>query len=90
MEYTSILERIEQFLFDNNVCTEEELALVTAVAGRTERILLNILKVRCGFDSLEAAAENRFIMDAVLQDLDKSMLSDYILDELGLAENTND
>lgn len=79
-------ERFEQFLLDNEVCTEDELALVTYIAGRTNDTYESILYARCGLRSLEQAAEENFIMDAVLEDLDKSMLSDRRLEELGLLE----
>ena len=87
MEYrTSSVDRFEQFLLDNMVCTEEELALVTCIAGRSIDTCESILYARCGLRSLEQAAEENFIMDAVLEDLDKSMISDRRLEELGLLE----
>ncbi len=87
MDYrTSSIDRFEQFLLDNEVCTEDELALVTSVAGRSTDTCESILYARCGLRSLEQAAEENFIMDSVLQDLDKSMLSESRLEELGLLE----
>lgn len=83
-------ERFEQFLLDNEVCTEDELALVTCIAGRRIDTYESILYARCGLRSLEQAAEENFIMDSVLQDLDKSMLSDSKLDELGLLDDEDD
>lgn len=83
-------ERFEQFLLDNEVCTEEELALVTCIAGRRIDTYESILYARCGLRSLEQAAEENFIMDAVLEDLDKSMLSERRLEELGLLEEKDE
>lgn len=80
------VDRYEQFLLDNEVCTEDELSLVTSICGRNEGTCESILYCRCGLRSLEQAAEENFIMDAVLEDLDKSMLSDSKLEELGLLE----
>ena len=84
------VDRYEHFLLDNEVCTEDELSLVTSICGRNKGTCESILYSRCGLRSLEQAAEENFIMDAVLEDLDKSMLSESRLEELGLLEENDD
>lgn len=91
MEYgTLFIDRLEKFLLDNDVCTEDELILVEQINGRDEKWLYEILDCRVGLKSLEQAAAENYIMDAVLYDLDKSQLSDSRLDELGLLEEKDD
>lgn len=91
MEYgTMFIDRLEQFLLDNDVCTEDELSLVEQINGRDEKWLYKILDCRTGLQSLEQAAAENYIMDAVLQDLDKGLISDSRLEELGLLEEKDD
>lgn len=90
MEYTDNIDRLEKFLIENDVCTEDELSLVESINGRWEKPLMDILEVRTGLRSLEQAADENFIMDSVLEDLDKSMLSESRLEELGLLEEDDD
>lgn len=80
------IDRLEKFLLDNDVCTEDEMSLVEQINGRDEKWLYYILDCRTGLHSLEQAADENFIMDSVLEDLDKSQLSESRLDELGLLE----
>lgn len=90
MDYTGRIDRLETFLLDNDVCTEDELSLVESINGRDESPLMDILYVRTGLRSLEQAAEENFIMDSVLEDLDKSMFSESRLEELGLLEEDDE
>lgn len=90
MEYTDNIDRLEKFLIENDVCTEDELSLVEQIVGRWEKPLMDILEVRTGLRSLEQAADENFIMDSVLEDLDKSQLSDRRLEELGLLEEDDE
>jgi len=91
MEYgTMFIDRLEKFLLDNDVCTEDELSLVEQINGRDEKWLYYILDCRTGLHSLEQAADENFIMDSVLEDLDKSQLSESRLEELGLLDDAED
>ncbi len=90
MEYTDNIDRLEKFLLENDVCTEDEMSLVEQINGRWEKPLMDILEVRTGLRSLEQAADENFIMDSVLEDLDKSLLSESRLEELGLLEEDDD
>ena len=57
MEYFTNDEKelfeIWDVLTDYNICTDEEIGLVTALMGRSVDTLLSILYVRTGYRSLE-------------------------------------
>jgi len=81
------IDRFEKFLLENDICTADELSLVEQINGRWEKPLTDILECRTGLRSLEQAVAEGYAMDSVLEDLDKSLLSNRELDELGLLDD---
>ena len=50
-------ERIWDYLIDNAIATEEELQLVTDVAGYSVRTLEDVIYARTGYNDLEQLME---------------------------------
>lgn len=66
-----------EFLVENNIATNEEIKLVTQIAGYEENTLLHILYARTGFRSIEQSMGEGFY------------ISMYLLDHYGLDEDDN-
>ena len=66
-----------EFLVENNIATNEEIKLVTQIAGYEENTLLHILYARTGFRSIEQSMGEGFY------------ISPYLLDHYGLDEDDN-
>lgn len=46
-----------EYLINNNICTEDEVQLVTAIAGYDDEVLENILYYRTGYNNFETYEE---------------------------------
>lgn len=66
-----------EFLVENDIATNEEVKLVTQIAGLEENTLLHILYARTGFRSIEQSLGEGFY------------ISPYLLDHYGLDEDDN-
>lgn len=66
-----------EFLVENDIATDNEVKLVTQIAGLKEDTLLHILYVRTGFRSIEQSMGEGFY------------ISPYLLDHYGLDEDDN-
>ena len=66
-----------EFLVENDIATEDEVRLVTQIAGLKENILLHILYARTGFRSIEQSLGEGF------------HISPYLLNHYGLNEEDN-
>lgn len=66
-----------EFLVENDIATDNEVKLVTQIAGLKENTLLHILYVRTGLQSIEQSLGEGFY------------ISPYLLDHYGLDEDDN-
>lgn len=66
-----------EFLVENDIATDNEVKLVTQIAGFEENTLLHILYARTGFRSIEQSLGEGFY------------ISPYLLDHYGLDEDDN-
>lgn len=46
-----------EYLINNDICTEDEVELVTAIAGYNDEVLENILYYRTGYNDFETYDE---------------------------------
>ena len=71
MKYTiDSTEKLQKFLIENEVATEDEISLVTSINGYNEEAMLDILYSRCGLRSIEQAKAEHFYMGSVEDLLD--------------------
>jgi hypothetical protein len=72
-----IKELLWDFLIENEIATEDEIRLVTDIAGYTEETMLDILFARTGYRSIDQIAE---------VDEEGLYISNELLDAYGLLK----